>query len=121
MSRTPIEPDDPVRGTGESPFDEALATGNLNPLTTADVSKLVRQIETKIAIDDVALELAALRLVLFRLLTEHHDLPSLATLVARVVTVSLQAARTSHQVRKESANDVLDAINAILSELAGPG
>lgn len=120
MPRKAFEPGDLLPDPGESPFAEALAAGDLSPLTAAEVPRLVRQIESHIALDDVALELAALRLVLFRLLTEHHDLPSLATLVARVVTVSLHAARTSHQVRKESANDVLDAINAILAELAGP-
>ena len=101
----------------ETPFSRALAERSVSPLANAAVGGLLGDMGTRISADDVSLELAALRIVLYRLLTEHYDLPSLATLLARVVNVALQAARTSHHVRQQDATDLLDAITTILQEL----
>jgi hypothetical protein len=103
----------------ETPFTRALAEGSVSPLADAAVGGLLSQMGTRISTDDVSLELAALRIVLYRLLTEHYDLPSLSTLLARVVTVALHAARTSHHVRQQDATELLDAITTILQELGG--
>lgn len=101
----------------ETPFTQALAEGSVSPLANAAVGDLLQDMGARLSTDDVSLELAALRLVLYRLLTEHYDLPSLSTLLARVVTTALQAARTSHHLRQQDATDLLDAITTILQEL----
>jgi hypothetical protein len=116
MTHRQTRRDDPSP-EGETPFTQALAERSVAPLVRAAAGGLLDDMGSHMATDDVSLELAALRITLYRLLTEHYDLPSLATLLARVVTVALQAARTSHHVRQQDATDLLDAITIILQEL----
>jgi hypothetical protein len=112
---SPPEPNEP--SDRPSPFAAALTARDLAPLTEAPVGSLLEQLTQQVKSDDVSLELAALRLLLYRLLTEQHDLPQLSTLLARVVTVALHAARTTYHVRQHDAADLLDAVTVILQEL----
>jgi hypothetical protein len=101
----------------ESPFTRALETATFDPLAGSPVGRLLTHMSDRGSDGDLVPELQSLRLLLYRLLTEQYDLPSLVPLVTRVVEVSLQAARTNHRVHDGAAADVLDAVTVILQEL----
>ncbi len=67
----------------------------------------------------VADELGALRIVLARLMEEEDDLVVLAGLVARVASVSIQAARLQRAISGQLAESLTDAVTSILVDLEG--
>ena len=67
----------------------------------------------------VADELGALRIVLARLMEEEDDLVVLAGLVARVASVSIQAARLQRAISGQLAESLTDAVTTILADLEG--
>jgi hypothetical protein len=69
----------------------------------------------------VADELAVLRIVMARLLAEEDDPVVLAKSIARVAAVSIQAARAQRALSGQTAEDLTDAITAILMEAGGGG
>lgn len=66
----------------------------------------------------VADELAALRIVMARLLAEEPDPVILAKSIARVAAVSIQAARAQRAINGQLAEGLTEAITAILADLA---
>jgi hypothetical protein len=67
----------------------------------------------------VADELGALRIVMARLMEEEDDLVVLAGLVARVASVSIQAARIQRAITGQLAESLTDAVTTILADLDG--
>jgi hypothetical protein len=64
----------------------------------------------------VADELAVLRIVMARLLAEETDPVVLAKSIARVASVSIQAARIQRAINGQLAEGLTDAITTILAE-----
>ena len=62
-------------------------------------------------------ELAVLRIVMARLLAEEEDPVTLANAVARVASVSIQAARAQRAISGQLAEGLTDALTTILTEL----
>jgi hypothetical protein len=62
-------------------------------------------------------EIEALRHVLGRLVREMDDLESLARHVPRVTSVSIQAARTQHQIGGRGQSDILAILGPALDDL----
>ena len=67
----------------------------------------------------VADELGALRIVMARLLTEEEDLAVLAPLIARIASVSIQAARVQRAISGQLAESLTEALTTILADLEG--
>ena len=67
----------------------------------------------------VADELGALRVVMARLLTEEEDLVVLAPLIARIASVSIQAARVQRAISGQLAESLTEALTTILADLEG--
>ena len=67
----------------------------------------------------VADELGALRVVMARLLTEEDDLMVLAPLIARIASVSIQAARVQRAISGQLAESLTEALTTILTDLEG--
>jgi len=63
-------------------------------------------------------EIEALRLVLDRLVREMDDLERLARHIPRVTSVSIQAARTQHQIGHRGQGDILAILGPALDDLA---
>ena len=68
---------------------------------------------------DVSDELGALRIVMARLMEEEDDLVVMAGLVARVASVSIQAARIQRAITGQLAESLTDAVTTILADLDG--
>jgi hypothetical protein len=64
-------------------------------------------------------ELGALRVVMARLLTEEEDLVVLAPLVARIASVSIQAARAQRAISGQLAESLTEALTSILTTIEG--
>jgi hypothetical protein len=64
-------------------------------------------------------EIGALRVVLARLLLEEDDLAKLVPGVARLTSVTVQAARAQRAIVGEQADGLTEAIAQILAELDG--
>lgn len=64
-------------------------------------------------------EIGALRVVLARLLLEETDLSKLVAGVARLASVTVQAARAQRAIAGEMADGLTEAIAQILAELDG--
>lgn len=103
----------------DTPYVRALAAGSLDPLVDDPAVALLVQMRDRVQTDDVSLEIAALHLLLYRLLIEHHDLPSLVPLVTRMVSAATQAARVRQAISGKGAEDLLAAVATIVDELAG--
>jgi hypothetical protein len=67
----------------------------------------------------VTQELGALRIVMARLMEEEDDLVVLAGLVARVASVSIQAARIQRAITGQLAESLTDAVTTILADIDG--
>ena len=67
----------------------------------------------------VADELGALRIVMARLLTEQDDPVVLAPLIARIASVSIQAARVQRAISGQLAETITEAVTSILVDLDG--
>ena len=100
-----------------TPYDRALASRSIDPLMDGPAMSLVSALRPGSEDDHVSLEIAALHLVIHRLLTEQHDLPSLATHLSRVVAVAIQAARARQSLSGKGAEDLLAAVATIVDEL----
>lgn len=101
-----------------APYALALAAAHLDPLMNDPAAALLAAMQTRVPDNDVSPEIAALRLLLYRLLTEHHDLPSLVPLLTRVVSAAIQAARMRRSLDGQGAEELLGAVATILDELA---
>ena len=117
MTRSTSAPGANAPPADPTPYACALAAGNLDPLMHDPASTLLEEMGTRVPANDVSLEIAALRLLLLRLLTEHHDLPSLIPLMTRVIAVAIQAARMRRSLDGQGAEELLGAVATILDEV----
>ncbi len=102
--------------TESASYDQALAIGRLDPILRNPAVMLLDDLRTRLPSTDVSLEIAALRLLLYRLTVSTHDLPSLGPLMTRVVAVAIQAAQVRRTLDGHGAEELLGAVATILDE-----
>ena len=97
-------------------FRERLEAGDYRELFGGRLGEVMAQAAEEAGVAD---ELGALRIVLARLMEEEDDLVVLAGLVARVASVSIQAARLQRAISGQLAESLTDAVTTILADLEG--
>ena len=97
-------------------FRERLEAGDYHQLFGGRLGEVMAQAAEEAGVAD---ELGALRIVLARLMEEEDDLVVLAGLVARVASVSIQAARLQRAINGQLAESLTDAVTSILVDLEG--
>ncbi len=97
-------------------FRRRLKQGDYQGVFEGWLKEVIAQAAAERSLTD---EIGALRFVLARLLAEEDDLTKLATGVARVATVAIQAARTQRAISGELADGLTEALTQILTELDG--
>jgi hypothetical protein len=95
-------------------FRARLENGDYRDLFGDQLAEVMAQAAAEAGVAD---ELGALRVVMARLLAEEDDLEVLATLIARIASVSVQAARAQRAISGQLAEGMTDAITTILLEL----
>jgi hypothetical protein len=103
-----------------TPFTQALDADDYQPLRDTGIHGLVQQAAADVADKGIVDEIGALRMVLVRIVSEQNDLDRLASNVSRVVQVAHNAARTQRLIQGEAADSLVEALTAVLLELA-PG
>lgn len=93
-----------------------LAEGDYRTLYERRLGEVIAQAA---ALGGLADEIGALRFVLARLLAEEDDVSKLATGVARVTAVAVNAARTQRAISGDAAEGLTAALTQILIELDG--
>lgn len=101
------------RRAAAAAFRERMESGAYRDLFGDRLGPLMEQAASEAGVGD---ELGALRFVLARLLAEEDDPVTLAKAVARVASVSIQAARAQRAINGQLAEGLTDAITQILSE-----
>lgn len=118
------EPDAPTGEEAErrrraAAFRARVEAGDYRGLFGGKLGGLMAQAAEEQGVGD---ELGALRFVLARLLAEEEDPVVLAKSVARIASVSIQAARAQRAITGQLAEGLTEAITQILTELdQGPG
>jgi hypothetical protein len=97
-------------------FQRRLANGDYRELFGQVLREIIDQAGSEQGLAD---EIGILRVVLAKLLVEESDPAQLATNVARVATVAIQAARAQRAISGEQAAGLTDAITRILVEMDG--
>ena len=110
-------------GTGElderaAEFQRRLANGDYRHLFGQVLREIIEQAGNEPSLKD---EIGILRVVLAKLLVEESDVTQLASSVARVAAVAIQAARAQRAISGETAEGLTDAITRILVEMDGSG
>ena len=93
-----------------------MESGAYRDLFGDRLGPLMEQAASEAGVGD---ELGALRIVMARLLAEEDDPVTLAKAVARVASVSIQAARAQRAISGQLAEGLTEAITQILSEFEG--
>lgn len=107
------------RQAAAAAFRQRLDEGNYRALFGERLCELMAQAAADAGVTD---ELAVLRIVMARLLAEEEDPVTLANAVARVASVSIQAARAQRAITGQLAEGLTDALTMVLMELeAGAG
>ena len=107
------------RQAAAAAFRQRLESGDYRGLFGERLGELMAQAAADVGVKD---ELAVLRIVMARLLAEEEDPVTLANAVARVASVSIQAARAQRAISGQLAEGLTDAMTTILTELeAGVG
>lgn len=101
------------RQAAAAAFRARLDAGDYRGLFGERIDGLMQQAAAAVSVDD---ELAVLRIVLARLLTEEEDPVTLAKAVARITAVSIQAVRTKRLLSGQVAEGLTEAITQILAE-----
>jgi hypothetical protein len=101
------------RHAAAAEFQARLDAGDYRGLFGSRIGGLMAQAASESGVSD---ELAILRIVMARLLTEEHDPVTLAKSIARVAAVSIQAARVQRAISGQVAESLTDAITSILAE-----
>jgi hypothetical protein len=109
-------PSDSRPPTPDSSFRARLESGDYRELLGERLGEVMAQAAAEAGVTE---ELGALRIVMARLLTEEEDLVVLARLIARVASVSIQAARVQRAISGQLAESLTDAITTLLAELEG--
>jgi hypothetical protein len=105
--------------TPDSPaatFRARLESGDYRELLGERLGEVMAQAAAEAGVAD---ELGALRIVMARLLTEEDDLVVLARLIARIASVSIQAARVQRAISGQLAESLTEALTTILADLEG--
>ena len=97
-------------------FRARIEAGDYRALLGAALTAVIQQAAAAPGLDD---EIGMLRVVLARLLIEEDDPNRLAAGASRIVHVAVQAARARHALRGDQAENLTEAIAAILTELDG--
>ena len=97
-------------------FRDRVDSGDYRGLFGGKLGGLMQQAAEEKGVGD---ELGALRYVLAKLMNEEEDPVTLAKAVARVASVSIQAARAQRAIQGQLAEGLIDAITTILAELDG--
>ena len=97
-------------------FRARLESGDYRELLGARLGEVMAQAAAEAGVTE---ELGALRIVMARLLTEEEDPVVLAPLIARIASVSIQAARAQRAISGQLAESLTEALTTILAELEG--
>jgi hypothetical protein len=97
-------------------FRARLESGDYRALLGRRLGEVMAEAAGEAGVGD---ELGALRVVMARLLTEEDDLEVLAPLVARIASVSIQAARAQRAISGQLADSLTEALTAVLTNLEG--
>jgi hypothetical protein len=97
-------------------FRRRLDEGDYRRLFDEKLKTVIAQAAIERGLAD---EIGALRVVLARLLLEESDLSKLVAGVARLASVTVQAARAQRAIAGEMADGLTEAIAQILAELDG--
>lgn len=104
------------RRAAKAAFRARLESGDYRELFGDGLGEVMAQAAEQADVSD---ELGALRIVMARLMEEEDDLVVLAGLVARVASVSIQAARIQRAITGQLAESLTDAVTTILADLDG--
>ena len=104
------------RRAAKAAFRERLEAGDYRELFGGRLGEVMAQAAEEAGVAD---ELGALRVVMARLLTEEEDLVVLAPLIARIASVSIQAARVQRAISGQLAESLTEALTTILADLEG--
>jgi hypothetical protein len=104
------------RTAGAAEFRRRLDAGDYRRLFDEKLKEVIAQAAGERGLAD---EIGALRVVLARLLLEEEDLSKLVAGVARLASVTVQAARAQRAIVGEAADGLTEAIAQILAELDG--
>ena len=116
---TPRRPDSSTpRLLDSSTRIAGMETGDYRALFGERLAALMTQAAAETGVDD---EIAILRIVMARLITEEDDPVILAKEISRVAAVSIQAARARRAINGQLAEGLTEAITSILTDLDGGG
>jgi hypothetical protein len=104
------------RRAARAAFRARLESGDYRELFGGGLGEVMAQAAEQADVSD---ELGALRIVMARLMEEEDDLVVMAGLVARVASVSIQAARIQRAITGQLAESLTDAVTTILADLDG--
>ena len=107
-----------ARQAAAAQFRARLETGDYRGLFGERLGALMTQAAAETGVDD---EIAILRIVMARLITEEDDPVTLAKEISRVAAVSIQAARARRAINGQLAEGLTEALTSILTELDGGG
>ncbi len=97
-------------------FRERVEGGDYRQLFGGKLGRLMAQAAEEKGVGD---ELGALRYCMARLMAEEEDPVTLAKSIARIASVSIQAARAQRAIQGHLAEGLTEAITQILVELDG--
>ena len=104
------------RQAAKAAFRERLEAGDYRELFGGRLGEVMAQAAEEAGVAD---ELGALRIVMARLMEEEDDLVVLAGLVARVASVSIQAARIQRVITGQLAESLSETVTALLADMEG--
>jgi hypothetical protein len=93
-----------------------LESGDYRELLGERLGEVMAQAAAEAGVGE---ELGALRIVMARLLTEEDDPVVLAPLIARIASVSIQAARVQRAISGQLAESLTEALTSVLTNLDG--
>jgi hypothetical protein len=99
-------------------FRARIEIGDYRGLFGERLGVLMAQAAAATGVDD---EIAILRIVMARLITEEDDPVTLAKEISRVAAVSIQAARARRAINGQLAEGLTEALTSILADLDGGG
>jgi hypothetical protein len=97
-------------------FRARLESGDYRELLGKRLGEVMAQAAAEAGVGE---ELGALRIVMVRLLTEEDDPVVLAPLIARIASVSIQAARVQRAISGQLAETLTEAVTSILTSIEG--
>lgn len=109
-------PEESRRLRAAEAFRQRVDAGDYRGLFGGKLGALMAQAAEEQGVGD---ELGVLRYVMARLIAEEEDPVTLAKAIARVASVSIQAARAQRAINGQLAEGLTDAITSILVELDG--